>query len=99
MLKPQEAYHEYRTAIRKYNKQLNTLSLMLSQSIPLTSYVSRHSWATAAYHQNIPIAYISEAMGHHSEKTTRTYLKSLESNKIDKANRQLLHTIFNDDGT
>ena len=94
----QEAYHEYRTAIRKYNKQLNTLSLMLSQSIPLTSYVSRHSWATAAYHQNIPIAYISEAMGHHSEKTTRTYLKSLESNKIDKANRQLLHTIFNDDG-
>lgn len=95
----QEAYHEYRTAIRKYNKQLHTLSIMLNQSQPLTSYVSRHSWATAAYHQNIPIAYISEAMGHHSEKTTRTYLKSLESNKIDKANRQLLQTIFNDDMT
>jgi len=90
-----EAHRQYDTAIRRYNKHLNKLSKMLGLEANLTSYVSRHSWATAAYHADIPIQHISEAMGHTSEQTTRIYLKSLESSRIDKENKQLLDRIFN----
>ena len=89
-----EAHREYDSAIRRYNKQLNKISKMLGLDTSLTSYVSRHSWATAAYHADMPIPHISEAMGHTSEHTTRIYLKSLERSQIDKENQQLLDGIF-----
>ena len=89
-----KAHYQYNSAIRRYNKHLNILSKMLSLDKSLTSYVSRHSWATTAYHANIPISHISEGMGHTSEKTTRIYLKSLESSKIDIENKRLLDEIF-----
>ena len=90
-----QAHRQYATALRRYNKQLNRLSQMLGMETPLTSYVSRHSWATAAYHADIPLPHISEAMGHTSERTTRIYLKSLENSRIDKENCRLLNRIFN----
>lgn len=90
-----ETHKQYATALRRYNKHLKKLSEMLDADINLTSYVSRHSWATAAYHADIPLAHISEAMGHNSEQTTRIYLKSLESSKIDNENELLLNKIFN----
>ena len=89
-----KAHRQYDSAIRRYNKQLAKLSIMLNCDISLTSYVSRHSWATAAYHADVPLPHISEAMGHNSEHTTRIYLKSLESSKIDKENKRLLDGIF-----
>ena len=89
-----EAHKQYNSAIRRYNKHLNRLSKMLGLDLPLTSYVSRHSWATAAYHADLPVSHISEGMGHTSEKTTRIYLKSLERSKIDRENKQLLDRIF-----
>ena len=89
-----EAHKQYNSAIRRYNKHLNRLSKMLGLDLPLTSYVSRHSWATAAYHADLPVSHISEGMGHTSEKTTRIYLKSLERSKIDRENKQLLDGIF-----
>ena len=89
-----EAHAQYGSAIRRYNKHLNKLSRMLGMDGSLTSYVSRHSWATAAYHADIPMPHISEAMGHTSEHTTRIYLKSLESSVIDQENKRLLDAIF-----
>ena len=89
-----KAYHQYGSAIRRYNKQLAKLSIILGSGINLTSYVSRHSWATAAYYAGVPLSHISEAMGHTSEHTTRIYLKSFESSKIDKENKKLLDSIF-----
>lgn len=89
-----EAHRQYDTAIRRYNKHLNKISRMLGLEANLTSYVSRHSWATAAYHADIPVPHISEAMGHTSEHTTRIYLKSLETSEIDQENQHLLDGIF-----
>lgn len=90
-----ESHRQYGSAIRRYNKHMNKLSKMLALDIPLTSYVSRHSWATAAYHAGFPVSHISEGMGHTSERTTRIYLKSLESSRIDMENKRLLDSIFN----
>ena len=89
-----KAHRQYASAIRRYNKHLGKLSRMLDAGVCLTSYVSRHSWATAAYHASVPLPHISEAMGHTSEHTTRIYLKSLESSEIDKENKRLLDGIF-----
>ncbi|MBQ9666154.1 MAG: site-specific integrase [Bacteroidaceae bacterium] len=88
------AYRQYRSALRCYNRNLKVLSSMLGGNIQLTSYVCRHSWATTAYQQQVPLSVISQAMGHDSELTTRIYLKSLENSTIDKANHALLKSVF-----
>ena len=63
---------------------------MVGLQINLTMYVSRHSWASAAKSKNVPLAIISEGMGHDSEATTQIYLASLDNAMIDKANRRIL---------
>ena len=90
----QEAiYQQYRYALSRYNASLETLGTMLG-GLKLTSYVSRHSWASAARQQNVPLSVISQSMGHDSEKTTEIYLKSLECNVINKTNHDLLNSVF-----
>lgn len=54
--------------------------------MPLTMYVARHSWASAAKAKGIPVSVISEGMGHDSESTTQIYLASLDSSIVDSAN-------------
>lgn len=53
-------------------------------------YIARHSWASVAKSKHIPIAVISEGMGHSSENTTQIYLASLDNAVIDHANRLIL---------
>lgn len=53
-------------------------------------YISRHAWASIAKSKNIPLAVISEGMGHDSEETTRIYLASLDTSVVDKANSLIL---------
>jgi integrase len=56
-------------------------------------YVARHSWASIAKQNRIPISIISEGMGHDSESTTQIYLASLDTAAIDKANHLILNLI------
>ncbi|MBR6032508.1 MAG: site-specific integrase [Bacteroidaceae bacterium] len=86
-------YQQYRYALGRYNARLEMLGMMLG-GLKLTSYVSRHSWASAARQQNVPLSIISQSMGHDSEKTTEIYLKSLECNVINKTNHDLLSHVF-----
>ena len=75
------------------NRSLKKIGERLMLSIPLTMYVSRHSWASIAKSKNIPISVISESMGHDSESTTRIYLSSLDTEAVDKANSLILKSI------
>ena len=88
----QRTYQMYSSALSLYNKTLKELGNMMR--LPLTSYVCRHSWATAARQQNIPLHIISQSMGHDNEKTTEIYLKSIEDIRIDQSNRSLLDAVF-----
>lgn len=88
---PAAAYRQYQTALRYYNRQLARLSVRLGLRSPLSSYISRHSWATAARNHHIPLSIISAGMGHTSEKTTRIYLATLDNAVIDDANRKILN--------
>ncbi|MCP9751025.1 site-specific integrase [Ferruginibacter sp. HRS2-29] len=75
---------------RQFNKNLKTIAEMCDIKQNLTSYVSRHSFATHAMLQNIPINAISAMLGHSSLKTTEIYLKSLPSDLLDEYNSKLL---------
>ncbi len=56
-------------------------------------HFSRHSWATMAKRENLPIWVISESLGHCNEKTTYTYLASLDRSALDRANDIVSATI------
>ena len=81
---------QYDNALHLVNYHLKDLSSMLKLQRPLTMYVARHSWASAAKANNIPLSVISEGMGHDSETTTQIYLASLETSVVDKANKIIL---------
>ena len=81
---------QYDNALHLVNYHLKDLSSILKLQRPLTMYVARHSWASAAKARNIPLPVISEGMGHDSEATTQIYLASLETSVVDKANKMIL---------
>lgn len=77
---------QYQNASHLINRRLKKLGVALGLTEPLTMYRARHAWASIAHLNNIPIAVISEGMGHETERTTRIYLTSLNSSVVDKAN-------------
>ncbi|MDE6556562.1 MAG: site-specific integrase, partial [Duncaniella sp.] len=83
----------YRNKAYSINHNLKQVASMLNLSIPLTLYVARHSWASAAKSKGIPISVISEGMGHESESTTQIYLSSLETTVVDRANALIISSL------
>ena len=83
----------YRNVGYNINHNLKKVAKMVGITIPLTLYVARHSWASAAKAKGIPISVISEGMGHDSETTTQIYLASLDTSIVDKANSLILESI------
>ncbi len=86
-------HKRYKGELGKVNRWLKKISESLSLPIPLTMYVARHSWASAARAKNIPISVISEGMGHDSEITTQIYLASLDTTVVDRANSVILKAL------
>lgn len=83
---------EYRDAHdgrRVYNKMLKEIAELCGIESNLTSYVSRHSWATIAKHKGVPVAVISEGMGHTDVKTTDIYLDSFDKEVLDDFNEMI----------
>ena len=76
--------------LRNYNRRLQRISDLMDLEKPLSSYVTRHTWATLALRKGIPIEVISEGMGHENETTTRIYLASLGQSVVDKANAEII---------
>lgn len=87
---PRGAYRYMGTII---NRGLKKIAEMAGIAMPLTLYVARHSWASAAKAKGIPLGVISEGMGHQSETTTRIYLASLDSSAIDRANSLIMGSL------
>lgn len=81
-----EERRQYESALHRVNKALKTIAEKLELPDPLTTYVTRHTWATIAKSKNIPVNVISDALGHDSVTTTQIYLASIDSSTIDGAN-------------
>ncbi|WP_290540718.1 tyrosine-type recombinase/integrase [Alistipes sp.] len=82
----QDGRRQYETALRRVNRDLKVIAEMVKLPVTLTTYVSRHAWATIAKSKNVPINVISEALGHDSIATTQIYLASIDASTIDRAN-------------
>ena len=80
-------------AITLINRHLKEIGRSIGLPLPLTMYVARHSWASIARNEGIPLSVISEGMGHESERTTRIYLASLETQVINEANKKILQKL------
>ena len=84
---------QYETALRCINKSLKTIAEMVKLPVTLTTYVSRHTWATIAKSKNVPVNVISDALGHDSLATTQIYLGSIDTSVIDKANELIIEDL------
>lgn len=87
-LSPKICYRLYKYALQCYLRLLEKISVKMNCR-KLTFNVARHSWATLALGLGVPVAHISEGLGHTSEKTTRFYLAQLDTRTIDRINAKV----------
>ena len=91
---PEEAYRQYRDRLTYYNRQLKELARLAGIPHKLTSYVSRHSWASLAYNSNADVSVISKGLGHTSSRTTYIYIKGIDDQRLDEANQRIVNEIM-----
>lgn len=80
---------QYESGLRLQNKRLKKLANLAGVKEKVTTHVARHSWATMAKRENLPLWVISEGLGHSNEKTTYTYLASFERSILDQAGERI----------
>mgnify|MGYP003295214735 FL=1 len=95
---PEKAYRQYKGKLCYYNRLLKELASRAGIRHNLTSYVSRHSWASLAYEQNTEVSVISKGLGHASPNTTMVYIKGIDDDRLNEANNRLVHSILQEEG-
>lgn len=80
---------QYESALSKQNKALKRLGDLCKFHCPLTTHVSRHSWASLARSIDTPLGIISECLGHNDEKTTYIYLASFDKRITNKVSERV----------
>jgi site-specific recombinase XerD len=83
-------YRDVLWARKRYNMGLKEIAIKCNIEQRLTSYVSRHSFATQAMLQDVPLQAISAMLGHNRLSTTQIYLKSLPSEILDDYNKKVV---------
>lgn len=85
--------NQYRHKQSLINKELKAISVALNLDCRLSMYVARHSWASIARTMDVPVETISRGMGHDSERTTQIYLKTIDTDSIDRANTMIIRAL------
>ena len=88
-----DVFRQYESALRLYNKHLQTLADYLNLGVKLTSYVPRHSWANIAHENGVSIADISASLSHSSEKVTKEYLQEFTADRLADVNHFVIGII------
>lgn len=73
------------SALRRINRSTREIGRKTGLSVPLTTYVLRHTWATLMLEDCQPVELISQCMGHSSIRTTQINLSRISSRKVDTA--------------
>lgn len=85
-----EIYLFYQKALRKFNKELAVAMSILLPGVKVSSYTARHSWATLAFHAEVAVGIICQALGHSSIRVTETYLRPFSNSRVDDINDYLI---------
>jgi len=75
--------------VKTTNKYLKHVTDSMEWSNKVTTYFARHSYATRLKRAGVPIAYISDSLGHVNIATTENYLSSFTDDTV-KSNAGLL---------
>jgi integrase/recombinase XerD len=73
------------------NKYMKGMAKDLGINKPVTTYYARHSFATVLHNSGASTEFISEALAHSSQLTTKSYLASFEHETIHKTTDALLN--------
>ena len=80
--------HPYKAFANRMNANLSELMT------GITSYWSRHTWATIAASLDVPDDVISLALGHSARNATTAIYIERDRKKIDKANRRVIDWVW-----
>lgn len=84
-----QQWNRIQKCLKQLNMNLKEAAVVVGITVPLTSYVARHTFATTLKRKGVDVAVISESMGHESVNTTRAYLKRFGSEVLDAADQLL----------
>lgn len=88
-----EAHKVIKQFIKTTNKYLKNMSKELDLD-KITTYVTRHTWATTAKRMGYSNELIAEALGHeYGNKITNIYLDSFDQSVIDELNEKVLKSL------
>ena len=85
---------QYENLLHNQNWNLKRLAQTLGITEKLTTYVSRHTWATIAYHSGVELPVISQAMGHQNQEVTRVYLAEFRNEVLRRAGEMVIQAIY-----
>ena len=105
LLEPMDNHGDFLSWRTQFNKRLKALGqvtgkrgkIIADGPFPeLSTYWSRHTWATLAYEIGVPVDIIGQALGHsdRSHAVTFIYIKP-DSRKVDEANRKVIDYVTN----
>ena len=75
-----------RNALKYFNCDMKKIATLCGITTNVTSYVTRHSWASIAKFSGVNPSKIKDALGHADLKTTETYLAEFSDAEIDEVN-------------
>jgi integrase len=77
---PEKMRKKIQENVSRTNKHLKIIAAEIGlKDVKLTTYVSRHSWATIADRAGINRRLISQGLGHRNQQTTEIYIDDIES--------------------
>lgn len=84
-----DKYKSYKPFTDKMNHFLKTIAGKINLPANISTYWTRHTWATIAAELDIPKETIAAALGHSSRSVTDIYIR-FDQKKIDEANRKVI---------
>lgn len=82
--------------LRRINQHASQIGKLAGLSLPLTTYVMRHTWATLMLESGKPVELISQCLGHSNIRTTQIYLSRISSGKVDTEINDMLNQMLRD---
>lgn len=84
---------QYLNAYKAFSRRLRKLGECIGLTEALTFHRARHTWASIARLNKVPLSVIKEGMGHDSERTTQIYLASIDTSEVDNANSKIIRLL------
>ena len=78
----EKQFNQVKQFVKLVNKYMKRLAAELEIEKKVTTYVTRHSYATQLMKHGAPVAFISKQLGHSNTKTTDNYLNSFEDKAL-----------------